>query len=62
VALSNNKNMNQQDISKIEKVLQINLPKVYKEHLLNYPIAAYSGNSETMFWDDADKIIELNQL
>ena len=54
--------MNQDDIFKIENELKINLPQVYKKHLLDYPIPAYAGNSETMFWDDAEKIIELNQL
>ena len=54
--------MNQQDILKIENKLNVDLPTAYKESLLNYPIPAYVGNADTMFWDDADSIIELNLL
>jgi hypothetical protein len=52
--------MQDSDIARIERELGIHLPEVYKKALLSYPIAAYTGNSETMFWDDADRLIALN--
>lgn len=52
--------MQPSDIAKIERELEIQLPEPYKKALLSYPIPAYAGNSETMFWDDADRLIALN--
>jgi hypothetical protein len=52
--------MQQADIARIEQELNIQLPKAYKQVMLSFPIAAYAGNHETAFWDDADKLIELN--
>jgi hypothetical protein len=49
------------DIARIERELEIQLPEAYKKALASYPLAAYAGNSETMFWDDADRLIALNQ-
>jgi hypothetical protein len=48
------------DIARIERELEIQLPEAYKKALASYPIPAYAGNSETMFWDDADRLIALN--
>jgi hypothetical protein len=48
------------DIESIESELGISLPPHYKKVVAHYPIPAYAGNVETMFWDDARKLIELN--
>ena len=53
--------MQPSDIARIERELEIELPEAYKQALASYPIAAYAGNSETMFWDDAGQLIALNQ-
>jgi hypothetical protein len=52
--------MQASDITRIEHELEIQLPEAYKKALASYPIAAYAGNSETMFWDDAEGLIALN--
>ncbi|RYD60296.1 MAG: hypothetical protein EOP83_19720 [Verrucomicrobiaceae bacterium] len=52
--------MKHSDIARIERELEIQLPEAYKKALLSYPIPAYVGNSETMLWDEADRLIALN--
>jgi hypothetical protein len=52
--------MQASEIDRIERELEIKLPDAYRKALLSYPIPAYAGNSETMFWDDAGRLIALN--
>ena len=37
------------------------LPAVYRDLLTSFPIPAYAGNSDSSFWDDADRLIHLNR-
>jgi len=49
------------DASRIESSLQVALPEPYRDLLTSFPVPAYAGNSDTAFWDDADRLIELNR-
>ena len=49
------------DVSRIESALLITLPAAYRELLTSVSVPAYVGNSDTAFWDDADRLIELNR-
>jgi hypothetical protein len=53
--------MTEEDLDRIEQALDIALPDAYRAALLNFPIVAWRGNTETELWDDADAIIELNR-
>jgi len=45
------------DVSRIESALLITLPAAYRELLTSVSVPAYVGNSDTAFWDDADRLI-----
>jgi hypothetical protein len=49
------------DVDRIERELDVKLPDVYRDALSNYPVPAFAGNSDVMFWDDADALIEYNR-
>jgi hypothetical protein len=52
--------MTSADVDRIERELGVRLPDSYRKAVVNYPVPAFAGNSEVMFWDDADAIIEYN--
>ena len=49
------------DVDRIERELGISLPDTYRKALSDYPVPAFAGNSEVMFWDDADALIDYNR-
>lgn len=53
--------MNDEDLSRIETALGIQLPAAYKHRMRSYPIPILAGNKDRELWDDADALIELNQ-
>lgn len=52
--------MRPSQLARIEKSLQVTLPRAYKSVVLGFPVAALAGNSDTYFWDDAEALLELN--
>lgn len=48
------------ELDRIEGELGIGLPETYRRAVDPYPIPALCGNTEWMFWDDADALIALN--
>ena len=52
--------MTSDDLDRIETELGIRLPKTYRKAVDPFPVPALQGNTEWMFWDDADALIELN--
>ncbi len=53
--------MTEDDIRKIESSLSLRLPQQYRDAVCPFPVKAYIGNCDTDLWDDADKLIALNQ-
>ena len=53
--------MKAEDVSRIEASLNIAFPTAYRRLLESYPLPAFAGNSDSAFWDDADRLIELNR-
>lgn len=53
--------MTEEDVVRMELALGVKLPKAYREVMVPFPIPAWSGNSETALWDDADRLTALNQ-
>ena len=53
--------MTEDDFSRIEQTLAIRLPDVYRHGLSPFPIPQNAGKSDTQVWDDAEKLIALNQ-
>ena len=49
------------DAARIESSLQVTLPAVYRDLLTSFPLPAFAGNTDTAFWDDADRLIQLNR-
>jgi hypothetical protein len=52
--------MTSADVDRIERELSVRLPDSYRKAVVNYPVPAFAGNSEVMFWDDADALIKYN--
>jgi hypothetical protein len=52
--------MNLADLDRIEAELSIRLPDAYRDTMLEFPIAACVGNSDTDLWDDAAALIRFN--
>ena len=50
-----------EDFRRIEDALGIALPESYKRHMDPFPVPYLRGNSDTDLWDDADKLIAINQ-
>ncbi|MET0556854.1 MAG: hypothetical protein ABW221_27685 [Vicinamibacteria bacterium] len=53
--------MTADDLRRIEGALAIRLPESYRTRMLAFPIPAAAGNSDLSVWDDADRVIALNQ-
>jgi hypothetical protein len=53
--------MTEHDLREIETALAIRLPAAYRTTMLAFPLPAFAGNSETELWDDAARLIEVNQ-
>jgi hypothetical protein len=53
--------MTEDDFSRIEQTFAIRLPVVYRRRLSTFPVLQEVGNSHTQVWDDAEKLIDLNQ-
>ncbi len=53
--------MTEPDLQLIEKELRIELPLSYRERMLNFPLRACSGNSDTELWDDPAEIVKFNR-
>jgi len=53
--------MNRRDLCRIEESLDIRLPESYRQIIVEFPIPAAAGNSDTAVWDDADRLIEFNR-
>jgi hypothetical protein len=49
------------DIRNIEQSLNVSLPRAYRDAVCPFSVRAYIGNTDTPLWDDASKLIELNQ-
>ncbi len=54
--------MTQEDLRTIESELGVSLPHQYRATMLNFPVPACAGNSDTYLWDDAAKLITENQM
>lgn len=52
--------MTEQDLMRIERELDIHLPDDYRKAVLNYPIRADRGTSDSWLFDDAEALVELN--
>jgi hypothetical protein len=53
--------MNLGDFDLIECALAVNLPDVYRRRLCPFPIPSLAGNSDCHVWDDARRLVALNQ-
>lgn len=53
--------MNESDVKRIEKELQVKLPASYRHLLLHFPVQFEAGTTDGPLWDDADAIIDSNQ-
>jgi hypothetical protein len=53
--------MNESDLRRIERELEIELPPSYRARMRWFPVPALAGNTETELWDDAEKLIALNR-
>ena len=53
--------MTEHDISKIERELAVTLPTDYKVAVQNYPVRADYGTDDSILFDDADAVIDLNR-
>jgi hypothetical protein len=49
------------DLSRIEQALKIQLPESYRGAMVPFPVPAAAGNSDFGLWDDAGRLIALNQ-
>jgi hypothetical protein len=49
------------ELARIEAALGVVLPGAYRRLITPYPVAALRGNTDTELWDDAARLIELNQ-
>jgi hypothetical protein len=53
--------MTSDDVDRIERELQIELPASYRRLVEAFPLPSYAGNVETAIWDDANRLIEYNR-
>jgi hypothetical protein len=53
--------MTGEDFRRIEEALGIRLPESYKRLMDPFPVPHLRGNSDTDLWDDAEKLIAINQ-
>jgi hypothetical protein len=53
--------MTDAEIASIEQALGIRLPDAYRAVVAAYPVRACAGNDDTELWDNAARLIELNQ-
>ncbi|MCP3958390.1 MAG: SMI1/KNR4 family protein [bacterium] len=53
--------MTPDELDRIESELGITLPELYRQAVDPYPIPALEGNTDWMFWDDAEALISLNR-
>jgi hypothetical protein len=53
--------MTESDLKSIESKLSIQLPEVYRQRMLDFPVRACGGNSDTDLWDEAAAIVRYNQ-
>lgn len=53
--------MTSEDIQLIERELGLTLPESYKQGLVPFRIPALAGNVDSLLWDDAQRLIALNQ-
>lgn len=53
--------MTEDDLAGIEAELGIDLPKGYRDSMLDFPLPACAGNSDCDLWDDAEALTERNQ-
>ncbi len=53
--------MSPDDFHRIERELQIVLPKEYREAMSPFPVTALAGNSDLDVWDDAERLIAWNR-
>jgi hypothetical protein len=53
--------MTADDIARIESVLDIRLPESYRAAVVPYPVPATAGTTDFGLWDDAERLIALNQ-
>jgi hypothetical protein len=53
--------MDNDDLDRIEKALSIRLPQAYRKSVAPFPIPGEAGNTDSQVWDDADRLIALNQ-
>jgi hypothetical protein len=49
-------------LDRIENALSIHLPAAYRKSVVPFPIPHEAGNADSHVWDDADRLIALNQL
>lgn len=53
--------MNEADLKKIERELDIRLPAVYRDYMASVSGEEFVGNSDCDIWDDAEAIIARNK-
>lgn len=53
--------MTEQDLMRIERELDIHLPDDYRKAVLNYPIRADRGTSDSWLYDNAEALVKLNR-
>src|SRR4051794_15997491 len=53
--------MTDADIQLIERNLRITLPSSYKQAVVPFQIPALAGNTECELWDDANRLVKLNE-
>lgn len=53
--------MTEQDLLRIERELEIQLPDDYRKAVLNYPIRADRGTMDSWLYDNAEALVKLNR-
>lgn len=53
--------MTAEDLTRIETALRIQLPAVYRELVVPFPIPAFAGNTDTELKDDPEALIAFNR-
>ena len=53
--------MVEDDLNRIERELQIALPEAYRHLMVNFPVPALAGNTDSGLSDNADQLIKDNQ-
>jgi hypothetical protein len=49
------------DLDRIERALGLRLPEAYRQRVVPFPVPPEAGNSTSPVWDDAGRLIALNQ-